>query len=232
MIKIFFKTILKQTILSCFSEDKPLTLEENKLNVLLISGINGVGKTTSIAKIAHYYQTKQGKKISLGAADTFRAAAFEQLNIWGERLSVNVSGSSQAKDPCSVAYDAIESALSKKHDLCIIDTAGRLENKKHLMEQLTKMKRVILKFENKVNLINLIIIDTTLGKNSFDQVQIFNEKLNLNGIMITKLDTNAKGGILISIANTFKLPIYFIGNGEKLENFSLFNSEQYVKSLL
>ncbi|OGB97227.1 signal recognition particle-docking protein FtsY [candidate division TM6 bacterium RIFCSPHIGHO2_12_FULL_36_22] len=200
-------------------------------NVYMLVGINGSGKTTFAAKLAHQLQ-QQGKKILLVAADTFRAAAVQQLQEWGQRLNIEVVAGRENGDPAAVVYAGCEQFKSGDYDVLIIDTAGRLQTKINLMQELDKVKRVISKKlpEYKVN--TLLTLDSMLGQNSFDQAKIFHEKIDIDGIVLTKMDGTGKGGILFAIASELKIPVYYISFGEAIEQLKLFDSHEYIQELL
>ena len=212
--------------------EQPLTVDsEHKPYVILVVGINGAGKTTSIGKLAHHFQ-QQGKSVLLAAGDTFRAAAVEQLKEWGSRNDVPVVSQGTGADPASVIFDAIESASSKNIDVVIADTAGRLHTQGHLMEELKKIKRVMGKFDSSAPHETLLIMDAGFGQNGLQQAQQFHEAMELSGLAITKLDGTAKGGILFAIANKLQLPIRFIGVGEGIEDLRPFHAKDFVEALL
>lgn len=198
--------------------------------VILIVGINGAGKTTSIAKIAHYY-LKQGKTVMLAAGDTFRAAAIDQLQVWGERNHVSVVAQQPGADSASVIYDAYQSAMSKNIDILIADTAGRLHTQTHLMNELKKVKRVLQKMNPETPHETMLIVDAGIGQNALHQAQQFNEAIGLNSISVTKLDGTAKGGMVFAITQHMHLPIRFIGVGEKIDDLKPFEAESYVEAL-
>jgi fused signal recognition particle receptor len=209
--------------------DMPLS-SDKKPYVILIVGVNGVGKTTSIGKLA--YQFKQaGKSVMLGAADTFRAAAVDQLTIWSDRIGVPIVKKEMGSDPASVAFDAVNSAVAKGVDILIIDTAGRLHTKTHLMDELSKIKRVIQKVIPNAPHEVLLVLDGSTGQNAIEQAKQFTAATDLTGMIITKLDGTAKGGVVLAIAHQFKIPVRFIGVGEKMEDLLVFDAEQFVKSL-
>lgn len=199
--------------------------------VIMVVGVNGVGKTTTIGKLA--YQFKQaGKKVYLGAADTFRAAAVEQLCIWGERVGVPVIKQQQGSDPASVAYDTVASAVANDADVVIIDTAGRLHNKINLMNELTKIKNVMQKVVPNAPHDVLLVLDGSTGQNAFEQAKQFTKATQVTSLAITKLDGTAKGGVVIGISDQFKIPVKYIGLGEKMEDLQVFHREAFVQSLL
>lgn len=198
--------------------------------VILMIGINGGGKTTSIGKIA-YKLKKEGKTVMLAAADTFRAAAAEQLCIWGERVGINVVKHQEGADPSAVIYDAIQSAKAKNIDVLICDTAGRLQNKKNLMDELNKMNKVIGREFPEASRENLLVLDATTGKNAVSQVREFGDAADITGIVLTKLDGTAKGGIVVTIADEFDMPVKFIGVGEGIEDLKEFNPNEFAEGI-
>lgn len=209
--------------------DQPLTVHGQPF-VILVVGVNGSGKTTSIAKICHYYQ-QQHKRIMLAAGDTFRAAATEQLQIWGERNQVPVIAQHQGADSASVIYDAMQAAIAKKYDLLIADTAGRLHTQEPLMAELAKIKRVLGKLDPKAPQEILLVLDAGIGQNALRQAEQFNQTLGLTGLCLTKLDGTAKGGMAFALTHKLKLPIRFIGVGEQLEDLKPFNAKEFVEAL-
>lgn len=222
---------LLKKIISNFFLQTSLEISNDKLNVFCIVGVNGVGKTTTIAKIIHHFQ-KQKLKCSVVAGDTFRAAAREQITEWANRLKAVVYVNENTNDSASIAYDGIDSSLKKKINICTIDTAGRLHNKFSLMDQLGKLIRVIGKFGDQINFKKLLIVDATLGQNIYEQAKIFKEKIQIDGLIVTKLDTYAKGGTLAMVSNKLQLPIHFVGYGETVEDFAPFSLEEYLSSIL
>ena len=198
--------------------------------VILIVGVNGVGKTTTIGKLAHNYK-KAGHSVILGAADTFRAAAVDQLTIWSERVGVPIVKQKMGSDPSAVAFDTVQSAISKGSEIVIIDTAGRLHNKAHLMEELTKIKRVISKILPDAPHEVMLVLDGSTGQNALEQAKHFTAATDVNSIIITKLDGTAKGGVVLAIANQFKIPVKFIGIGEKIDDLLIFDKHEFVDSL-
>ena len=198
--------------------------------VLLIVGVNGVGKTTSIGKLAAHF-IAEDKTVLLCAADTYRAAAIDQLKVWGERLGVKVIAHQQGSDPAAVAYDGVKSAIAKKSDILMVDTAGRLHNKNDLMEELAKINRVIGKDLPNAPHETWLVIDATTGQNAFQQVKAFSNAVKLSGLIVTKLDGTAKGGVIIGISDQFKLPIRYIGVGEKASDLQKFEPKEFVDSL-
>ena len=199
-------------------------------HVILVVGVNGVGKTTTIGKLAHNF-TMAGKSVLLGAADTFRAAAVDQLTIWSERTNVPIVKKEMGSDPASVAYDTIISGVAKGVDVIIIDTAGRLHNKAHLMDELTKIKRVIQKVIPEAPHEVMLVLDGSTGQNALEQAKHFTAATDVTGITITKLDGTAKGGVVLAIAHQFKIPVKFIGVGEKAEDLLVFDKQQFVQGL-
>ncbi len=198
--------------------------------VILVVGVNGVGKTTTIGKLA--YQFKQaGKKVILGAADTFRAAAIEQLNIWAERADVEIIAQQMGSDPASVAFDTLKSAISKKADVVIIDTAGRLHNKVGLMNELSKIRKVMQKLIPDAPQEVLLVLDASTGQNAIEQAKQFTQATDVSALALTKLDGTAKGGVVIGISDMFKIPVRYIGLGEKMEDLQIFNRNAFVETL-
>ena len=197
----------------------------------IIVGVNGAGKTTTIAKLARYHQ-KQGKKVILGACDTFRAAAIEQLSRWAKKLNIPIVATQQGHDPSAVVYDTINSAISKKADHVLIDTAGRLHTQKNLAEELKKMIRIANKAMEGSPHRKMLILDGTQGSSSINQAKIFNEMIGIDGIIITKLDGTAKGGSVLSIAHELQMPIYYIGTGEQPDDLIQFKANDYVNTIL
>ena len=225
------KEALRKEIQEIFDEtDSTLNLETTP-SVILVVGVNGVGKTTSIGKIANRLR-QDGKKVVVAAADTFRAAAVEQLEIWANRAGCDIVKRQEGVDPASVVYDAIKITKEKKADVLICDTAGRLHNKKYLMDELIKIKRVIDKELPNASEEVLMVLDATTGQNAILQVQAFKEAVDITGIILTKLDGTAKGGAVIGIVNENKVPVKFIGVGEKIDDMEIFNSEDFVKALI
>ena len=198
--------------------------------VIMVVGVNGVGKTTTIGKLANQFK-KSGKKVLLGAADTFRAAAVDQLEIWSKRVDVPIVKQSMGADPASVAFDAVNSAVAQKADVLIIDTAGRLHNKVNLMNELGKIKRVIQKVIPNAPHEILLVLDASTGQNAVEQARQFTKVTEVNALALTKLDGTAKGGIVIAISDEFKIPVKYIGVGEKVDDLQLFNKYEFVDSL-
>lgn len=197
---------------------------------MLVVGVNGVGKTTTIGKLAHNYK-RAGNNVILGAADTFRAAAVDQLTIWSERVGVPIVKQAMGSDPASVAFDTAQSAVARGADIAIIDTAGRLHNKLHLMEELSKIKRVISKVIPGAPHEVLLVLDGSTGQNAVEQAKQFMQATEVSSIAITKLDGTAKGGVVLAIANQLKIPVKFIGVGEKMDDLLIFDKHEFVDSL-
>lgn len=204
--------------------------ESKKPYVIMVVGVNGVGKTTTIGKLAHQYKSA-GNKVVLGAADTFRAAAIEQLDIWGERAGVPVIKQKMGSDPAAVAFDALSSAKAQGADVVIIDTAGRLHNKIGLMNELTKVKKVMQKVVPEAPHEILLVLDGSTGQNAFEQAKQFVAATEVNALAVTKLDGTAKGGVVIGISDQFNIPVKYIGIGEKMNDLQIFHSDEFVKSL-
>jgi fused signal recognition particle receptor len=198
--------------------------------VLLVVGVNGVGKTTTIGKLAHNFK-KAGKSVVLGAADTFRASAVDQVTIWSERVGVPIVKKEMGSDPSSVAFDAVQSAIARDADIVIIDTAGRLHNKAHLMEELSKIRRVISKKMPDAPHEVLLVLDGSTGQNALEQAKHFTAATDITALAITKLDGTAKGGVVLAIAHQFKIPVKYIGVGERMEDLQVFNKAEFVDSL-
>ncbi|MFM6951870.1 MAG: signal recognition particle-docking protein FtsY [Bacteroidota bacterium] len=210
---------------------KDLTLQGASMPyVVLVVGVNGVGKTTTIGKLAHHY-AQLGKKVILGAGDTFRAAAVEQLSIWQNRAGVSIVSHGMNTDPASVAFDAVKQAVEESADVVIIDTAGRLHNKVGLMNELAKIRRVIEKFKPDAPHEVLLVIDATTGQNAFEQAKQFTAATQVNTLAVTKLDGTAKGGVVIGVSHAYQLPVKYIGLGEKAEDLKLFNKYDFIKSI-
>ncbi|MBM3431881.1 MAG: signal recognition particle-docking protein FtsY [Bacteroidetes bacterium] len=207
--------------------DSPLP---HKPHVILVVGVNGVGKTTTIGKLAYRFK-QAGKEVLLGAADTFRAAAVDQLTIWSERIGVPIVKQPTGSDPAAVAFDTVQSALARGSDVVLIDTAGRLHNKAHLMEELTKIKRVIQKVIQNAPHEVLLVLDGSTGQNAVEQARHFQSATDVNALAITKLDGTAKGGVVMAVAHSFNIPVKFIGVGEKMEDLLVFDKEAFVNSL-
>jgi len=209
---------------------KSLTFIKNRPLVILIVGVNGAGKTTTIGKLAQKWK-KEGKNVLLAAGDTFRAAAVNQLQIWAERAGINCISQKSGADPSAVAYDAVKAAVSRHMDVVLIDTAGRLQTNQNLMEELKKVKRVIGKVLPGAPHETILVLDATIGQNSISQAKLFQEAIGLDGFVMTKLDGTAKGGVLFNLSEELKLPIHFIGIGEKAEDLQEFDPEKFVEAL-
>ena len=225
------KELLREEIQTILDETDSSLKLETKPSVILVVGVNGVGKTTSIGKIANRLK-KDGKKVVVAAADTFRAAAVEQLEIWANRSGCDIVKKEEGIDPASVVYDAIKICKEKQADVLICDTAGRLHNKKYLMDELVKIKKVIDKELPDASQEVLMVLDATTGQNAISQVQAFKEAVDITGIVLTKLDGTAKGGAVIGIVNENKVPIKFVGVGEQIDDMEIFNSGDFVKALI
>ena len=198
--------------------------------VIMMVGVNGVGKTTTIGKLANYF-VSQGKSVTIAAADTFRAAASDQLTVWAERAKVRIVKHAEGADPSAVVYDAIASVKAKKTDVLIIDTAGRLHVKANLREELKKMDRVVTREYPEANFYKLIALDATTGQNAYNQVDVFKEAIGLDGIVLTKLDGTAKGGFVISLCGELQVPVVYVGTGEKIDDIELFDANDFVEGL-
>lgn len=210
---------------------KPLDLSKESPHIVLLCGVNGNGKTTTAGKIAAQ-ETKKGKKVMLGSCDTFRAAAHDQLNIWGERVGATVIGGDPGSDPASVAYKATEEATKNSFDLLLLDTAGRVSNKKPLMDELSKINRVIKKVSPDAPHDTILVLDATSGQNALKQVEDFEKIVDLTGIIVTKLDGSAKAGIVVAIAQQFNIPILAVGVGEKIDDLNAFSPKEFARNLL
>ncbi|MCB9503330.1 MAG: signal recognition particle-docking protein FtsY [Deferribacteres bacterium] len=227
--------IIKEDLIARFNDGitvgAPTDALDKKPYIILVTGVNGVGKTTSIGKIANMY-TKAGKKVIIGAADTFRAAASEQLEIWAQRAHADIVRTQHGADPASVAFDTVAAAEKRNADVAIIDTAGRLHTRGNLMEELRKIHRVIQKSNPEAPHESLLVLDATTGQNGLNQAQQFHQAIGLTGIVLTKLDGTAKGGIVFSIKEKLGLPVKYIGVGEQIDDLQPFNSVEYVEALL
>ncbi|MBJ6363347.1 signal recognition particle-docking protein FtsY [Paenibacillus sp. GCM10012307] len=212
------------------SENPGLNMAESGMTVILFVGVNGVGKTTTIGKLAHRFKS-EGKKVMLAAGDTFRAGAIEQLEVWGQRVGVDVIKQQAGSDPAAVMYDAVHAAKQRGVDVLLCDTAGRLQNKSNLMEELNKIFRVIQREVPTAPHEVLLVLDATTGQNALSQARLFGEKSGVTGLVLTKLDGTAKGGIVIAIRNELNLPVKFVGLGEKMGDLQEFDSEQFVHAL-
>ena len=223
---------LKQRMIHVLSQNqKPLPYSEHQPFVILVVGVNGSGKTTTIGKLARHWK-QEGKKILLAAGDTFRAAAIDQLRVWADRSDIPCISQKSGADPSAVAYDAVQAGLARGMDIVLIDTAGRLQTNTNLMEELKKIKRVIGKILPGAPHETLLVLDATIGQNSISQARLFNEALEVDGLVMTKLDGTAKGGVLFNITDDLKLPIRFVGVGEKPEDLQEFNPETFVEALI
>lgn len=199
--------------------------------IIMVAGVNGAGKTTTIGKLCKYFLNLK-KTVTVAAADTFRAAASEQLSIWADRADVRIIKHAEGADPSAVVYDALQSQKSKKTDVLIIDTAGRLHVKANLMEELKKMARVVEREYPEANFYKFIALDATTGNNALSQVKTFNDAVGLDGVLLTKLDGTAKGGFIVSLVDEYRIPVAFVGVGEKIDDLIPFNAEEYVDELL
>nr|WP_143280724.1 signal recognition particle-docking protein FtsY [Bombella intestini] len=211
---------------------QPFELDSSKKpHVVLVVGVNGVGKTTTIGKIAHQYH-QQGKSVMMVAGDTFRAAAVEQLQIWGERTGSPVIAGKPGGDAAGLAYDGLKRATEEKADLLLVDTAGRLHNRQALMDELAKIIRVMQKFDPSAPHSVLLVLDATTGQNAIEQVRVFRDLVNVSGLVVTKLDGSARGGIVVALAEQFKLPVHLVGVGEQAEDLRPFSAEDYARGLV
>ncbi|PLX06634.1 MAG: signal recognition particle-docking protein FtsY [Marinilabiliales bacterium] len=228
--------LLRDTIASLLEEnnagspDEEEILAKNKPYVIMVVGVNGVGKTTTIGKLANKYKNA-GKKVFIGAADTFRAAAIDQLQIWADRVGVEMIRQNMGSDPASVAYDTVQSAIKADADVVIIDTAGRLHNKVNLMNELSKIKRVMQKLVDTAPHEVMLIIDGSTGQNAYEQAKQFTKATDVTALSVTKLDGTAKGGVVIGVSDQFKIPVRYIGIGEGIEDLQVFNKREFVDSL-
>ena len=224
------KELLKDKLVYNTEENTKLDIQDGKLNIILVVGVNGVGKTTSIGKIAKKLKD-EGKKVIIGAGDTFRAAAIEQIEEWGKRTGVEVVKQSHGSDPAAVIFDTVKTAKNRNFDVAILDTAGRLHNKRDLMKELEKINKIIKEQSGNDKFETLLVIDSTTGQNGLEQAKIFNEIVDLTGIILTKFDGTAKGGIIFPITNELKKPIKFIGVGEGIEDLRKFDSKEFVEAI-
>lgn len=199
--------------------------------VIMLVGVNGVGKTTTIGKLANYF-VREKKSVTVAAADTFRAAASDQLSVWADRAKVRIVKHEEGSDPSAVVYDAIASAKAKKTDVVIVDTAGRLHVKANLMEELKKMDRVVRRDYPEAHFYKFLVLDATTGQNALSQARLFDEAVELDGIVLTKLDGTAKGGFVVSLCGELKIPVVFVGTGEKLEDLELFDAEEFTEGII
>lgn len=225
-------TILREEIAALLQENDTniTTIEEKKPYVIMVVGVNGVGKTTTIGKLAYRFKN-QGLKVVLGAADTFRAAAVEQIAIWGERVGVPVVKQQMGSDPASVAFDTLQSAKAQGADVVIIDTAGRLHNKVGLMDELTKIKRVMQKVVPDAPHDVMLVLDASTGQNAYEQAKQFTQAVDITSMAVTKLDGTAKGGVVLGISEQFKIPIRYIGLGEGMDDLQVFDAKEFVNTL-
>ncbi|MCG0274643.1 MAG: signal recognition particle-docking protein FtsY [Thermosediminibacteraceae bacterium] len=221
------KEALKNEIVKVFPDKK---LDIVSPTIILVVGVNGVGKTTTIGKLAYKFKS-EGKKVILAAADTFRAAAAEQLSVWGNRVGVDVIKHQEGADPAAVLYDAIQAGKARRADIIICDTAGRLHTKKNLMEELKKLYRVSEKEYKDAQIISLLVLDATTGQNAIAQARIFKEAVNISGLILTKMDGTAKGGVAVAVASELNLPVFFIGVGESLEDLQEFDPKAFVEAI-
>ncbi len=221
---------LKSIIYDVMTSSDTAETITNGLNIILVIGVNGVGKTTSIGKLAHKFKS-EGKKVLLAAGDTFRAAAIDQLMIWAEKTGVDIIKHNEGSDPASVVYDAVNAAKSRNVDVLIVDTAGRLHNKKNLMEELRKILKVADREAPNAHKETLLVLDATTGQNALSQAKLFGEIGEISGIILTKLDGTAKGGVVISICNEQRLPVKYIGVGEGIDNLQDFSASDFVNAL-
>jgi fused signal recognition particle receptor len=230
------QAMLREEIIGLLEENRAGEVKDfeeellKKPYVMMVVGVNGVGKTTTIGKLAHQFSTA-GKRVVIGAADTFRAAAIDQLKVWGERANVPVIAQQMGSDPASVAFDTLQSAVNQNADVVIIDTAGRLHNKAGLMNELSKIKRVMQKIVPDAPHEILLVLDASTGQNAFEQAKQFTAATEVNALALTKLDGTAKGGVVIGISDQFKVPVKYIGVGEKIEDLQLFDRRAFVDSL-
>lgn len=223
-VKSELKRIMREIL------DFELPQEEYPL-VVMIAGVNGVGKTTTIGKLANYYK-KSGKSVTIVAGDTFRAAAADQLSVWADRANVRIVKQQEGADAAAVVYDALQSAKSKKTDVTLIDTAGRLHNKVNLMEELKKIDRIIDREFPEAMRLNYIVLDATTGQNAISQVDLFNEAIDIDGIILTKLDGTAKGGVVLAIAGEEEVPVVYVGVGEGIEDLEKFDIDDFVSAIV
>ena len=225
-----YVTELLKTILTDMLEESEVEPPSYPCVIMLV-GVNGVGKTTTVGKLAHHFLA-QGKTVTVAAADTFRAAASEQLSIWAERAKVRIVKHEEGSDPSAVIFDAVSSAKAKKTDVVIVDTAGRLHNKDNLMNELRKMDRVVRREYPDADFLKLLVLDATTGQNAVSQARVFDEAVELDGIVLTKLDGTAKGGFVFSLSSELSLPVLFAGVGEKMDDLEAFNSKEFVEAIL
>ncbi|MDE6029665.1 MAG: signal recognition particle-docking protein FtsY [Clostridiales bacterium] len=223
------RDLLKNILVELLEENEKL--EYDYPLVIMLSGVNGVGKTTAIGKLAKKFK-KMGKSVTIAAADTFRAAAADQLTVWAERAGVRIIKHAEGADPAAVVYDAAQSVKSKKGDVLLVDTAGRLHNKKNLMEELKKISRVVDRELPDATVYNYIVLDATTGQNAISQVDLFNEAIDIDGIVLTKLDGTAKGGVVLAIAGELNVPVVYVGVGEGIDDLEDFDAEDFVAGIM
>lgn len=227
----------KETVINLLKdilEEQVLQADELNIEypaVIMLVGVNGVGKTTTIGKLASYF-LRQGKSVTVAAADTFRAAAADQLTVWADRAKVRIVKHEEGSDPSAVVFDAVSSVKAKKCDVLLVDTAGRLHVKANLMEELKKMSRVVEREYPQANFYKLLILDATTGNNAISQASVFDEAVELDGIVLTKLDGSAKGGFVISLCGELQIPVAFVGVGEKIDDLEAFDAEQFIDNIL
>lgn len=221
--------LIEEIVSDMMGEETGLDLS-TKPSVIMVIGVNGAGKTTTIGKLCYQFKN-EGKKVLVAAADTFRAAAIEQLEVWTERAGVSIVKHAEGSDPASVVYDAVTAAIARDCDIVIVDTAGRLQNKKNLMDELAKMNRILQQRAEGCAIETLLVLDATTGQNAVSQARLFNEVANITGIVLTKLDGTAKGGIVVSIKNELGIPVKLVGVGEKIEDLQRFNNADFVRAL-
>lgn len=227
----------KEFVIACLKDILQEKLEEAPLPeieypaVIMLVGVNGVGKTTTVGKLASYF-LRQGKTVTVAAADTFRAAASDQLSVWAERAKVRIVKHEEGSDPSAVVFDAVSSAKARKTDVVIVDTAGRLHVKANLMEELKKMSRVVGREYPQANFYKLLVLDATTGNNAYNQAQVFDSAVELDGIVLTKLDGSAKGGFVISLCGELQIPVVFAGVGEKIDDLEFFDPEDFIDNIL
>ncbi len=227
----------KEFVIDCLKDILQEKLDEAEVPeieypaIIMLVGVNGVGKTTTVGKLAAYFLRK-GKSVTVAAADTFRAAASDQLSVWADRAKVRIVKHEEGSDPSAVVFDALTSAKAKKTDVVIIDTAGRLHVKANLMEELKKMSRVVAREMPDAHFYKLLVLDATTGNNAFNQAEVFDGAVELDGIVLTKLDGSAKGGFVISLCSELQIPVIFAGVGEKIDDLELFNSEEFIDNIL